>query len=406
MRIPTWLLTLVVVALVAPLASAAPAPRVTVYYNAGCADCGPYLLGDLLPALRAIGLSNIVLNDVGKDPSLAREWTSANARWSVPQRFAAHLAVFVGDSLTIQDHVPGRIVQQALAALLRPPRTLLWVSNMHGTAHEYVVWDFAHDPATLPLDASPAAYLAAGAGSVPPAFVAAPPPPPLSERFGLVLPVILAGALTDGTNPCALAVLLFLVAFLFAVRTEARRMRQLAFLYIVTVGVVYFLLGAGLLRFAQALTQGHLIVRIGAWVAILGGLLGVVGAVWPRYRLKVGMTQGMWERVQARLRTATVPGTVVAGFLMGLCTIPCSGYVYVGIVGLLSARTTYWTGLGYLGLYNLAYVAPLVAVAALITNRATARWAAGIERAHNRTMRLATNGLAALIGAAILLWFS
>jgi cytochrome c-type biogenesis protein len=54
---------------------------------------------------------------------------------------------------------------------------------------------------------------------------------------------------------------------------------------------------------------------------------------------------------------------------VGICTVPCSGAIYVGIVAVLSASGGGGTGLALLALYNLAYVVPLVVLLALVSNR-------------------------------------
>lgn len=48
------------------------------------------------------------------------------------------------------------------------------------------------------------------------------------------------------------------------------------------------------------------------------------------------------------------------GALVGLCTVPWRGAVYLGVVALLGTSGSVAAGLGGLLLYNLAYIAPLV----------------------------------------------
>jgi cytochrome c biogenesis protein CcdA len=59
----------------------------------------------------------------------------------------------------------------------------------------------------------------------------------------------------------------------------------------------------------------------------------------------------------------------VDGFLVGLCTFPCSGGIYIAIIGLLASQTTYLRGVSYLGLYNLAFIAPLLIILAGVGNQ-------------------------------------
>ena len=73
--------------------------------------------------------------------------------------------------------------------------------------------------------------------------------------------------------------------------------------------------------------------------------------------------------IQDWLKRATYPASAVGGFLVGLCTFPCSGGIYLAIIGLLAAKATYLQGLGYLGLHNLAFVLPLFIILASVGSR-------------------------------------
>ncbi|MDL5503658.1 MAG: cytochrome c biogenesis protein CcdA, partial [Candidatus Methanoperedens sp.] len=69
------------------------------------------------------------------------------------------------------------------------------------------------------------------------------------------------------------------------------------------------------------------------------------------------------------IRRTTVPGVFGAGVLVGLCTVPCSGGIYLAVIGLLSLQSTLAQGILYLLLYNLMLIVPLVAVLLASTNR-------------------------------------
>ena len=77
-------------------------------------------------------------------------------------------------------------------------------------------------------------------------------------------------------------------------------------------------------------------------------------------------------------RTSSPLALLGGGVLIGLCTVPCSGAVYLAIVALLGASGTVAAGLGGLVLYNLAYITPLVALLVLASRpgliRTVNRW--------------------------------
>jgi len=94
-----------------------------------------------------------------------------------------------------------------------------------------------------------------------------------------------------------------------------------------------------------------------------------------------------WEGIRKWMFKGTQPAAAVSGFLVGLCTFPCSGGIYVAVLGLVAANTTYWEGLGYLYVYNLAFVVPLVIILGVVSNKQLARAATKWERGHTALIR-------------------
>ncbi|MBI2048387.1 MAG: hypothetical protein HYT30_00450, partial [Parcubacteria group bacterium] len=57
------------------------------------------------------------------------------------------------------------------------------------------------------------------------------------------------------------------------------------------------------------------------------------------------------------------------GALVGVCEFPCTGGPYLLVLGLLHDQNTYLSGLGYLALYNLIFILPLVIILLLGSNQ-------------------------------------
>ena len=77
-------------------------------------------------------------------------------------------------------------------------------------------------------------------------------------------------------------------------------------------------------------------------------------------------THGWMHRAMER---GGLGGMLLAGVLVGICTVPCSGAIYLDIVAVLHASGGGTTGLALLALYNLAYIVPLVVLLAAVSNR-------------------------------------
>jgi len=216
---------------------------------------------------------------------------------------------------------------------------------------------------------------------------------------------IVVSGLLDGVNPCAFSVLLSLLALLLAGVAFGRarpRLWRVGGAYVAGMFASYLLLGLGLLSAVSFLTRTHLPVRLMGVIVVTLGLWMIKDAVLPGWGWTLGMPARFHETVRRSLARTTPAGLLFAGGLVGLCTIPCSGAIYLGVLGLL-ARESWRTRVAYLVLYNVAFIAPLVALLALVANRHTLNrighwylprraWAAG-----------ALGTVAVVLGFAILL---
>jgi len=399
--VATLFLLLLFLALAAPVGVRAqdPAP-VVVYYNQACADCLQYIEETVVPLLREAGYLGPVYKDYINEPANRAELLARSDELGVPQDLQSHLAVFVGDRIILEGHVPEHVVADLLAA---PPdafeRIVVYQDKMRG-ATDYTAWAFRGEPRTYPIDTPIAAYLAdLEALSERPAS----PAPAREERA--LLPLVLTTGFLDGLNPCAFAVLLFFIAFLFTIRRTAASIWAMGLIYVAAIYLAYFLIGLGLMRAVLFAGNRHLMARIGSWLVIGLGLINVKDYFFPQLPIHLRIPTVAHGTIQDWLKRATYPAAAVGGFLVGLCTFPCSGGIYVAIVGLLAARATHWQGVGYLGLYNLMFVLPLLLVLAGVGNRRVMHRIRLVEQSSRRWVRLAT-GLGMIgIGAVILIWF-
>jgi cytochrome c biogenesis protein CcdA len=94
----------------------------------------------------------------------------------------------------------------------------------------------------------------------------------------------------------------------------------------------------------------------------------------------------------------------VAGVLVGLCTLPCSGGIYVATLGLVATEGISPTSLAYLALYNGANIVPLVVVLLLVGNRATSLKLTQWEHGSSRQIHIAFAAAEIALGMAMLIW--
>lgn len=226
----------------------------------------------------------------------------------------------------------------------------------------------------------------------------------------ITLPTVIGAAVLDGINPCAFTVLLlFITAMLAAAQTgpvqpSALRLRivGLGAIFIGAIFLTYLALGVGVLQSVKLLTNQHLPARLGALVAVLLGLWMLKDFFLPDLGWRLHGPSWMGMAVRRVAQRATVPALIGGGVLIGLCTVPCSGAVYLGVLSLLALQPSALVGYGYLVLYNLVFVLPLVVILAAATARPTLRHLAHWNLHHQEWVRLALGGGVVVMGLAIL----
>jgi len=381
---------------------ASASDTVTVYYNRACADCLQYIEETVVPLLRDAGYTGLVYKDYINEPDNRAELLARSDALGMPPDLQSHLTVFVGDRLILQGHIPEGVVADLLAAPTDAfERMLVYQDKMSG-ATDYVAWAFRGEPQTYPIDAPISEYLAyleEHGEHLSPAM-----PVGVEEERSL-LPLVLTTGFLDGLNPCAFAVLLFFIAFLFTIRRTSASIWAMGLTYVAAIYLAYFLIGLGLMQAVLFAGSHHLMAKIGSWLVIGLGLINLKDYFFPQLPIHLRIPTIAHGTIQDWLKRATFPAAAVGGFLVGLCTFPCSGGIYVAIVGLLAAKTTYLQGVGYLGIYNLAFVLPLLIILAGVGNRRVMHRIRLVEQSSRRWVRLATGLGMVAVGIVILIWF-
>ncbi|MBW6462502.1 MAG: cytochrome c biogenesis CcdA family protein [DPANN group archaeon] len=220
------------------------------------------------------------------------------------------------------------------------------------------------------------------------------------EKLKLTWPLILTSGLIDGINPCAFAVLIFLVAALLAVGNR-KKMLKIGMVYIITVYITYFIAGFGLLSIIQYAGITRIIFTIAATIAILFGLINIKDYFWYGKGITLKIPENKKTIISKYSKKATIPSAIVLGFLVSMFELPCTGGVYFVIIGLLSSNMTQIAAIPYLLVYNLAFIAPLIAILALIYTGADPKTIDKWRLDERRWMKLAIGLL--MIGLGILM---
>lgn len=206
-----------------------------------------------------------------------------------------------------------------------------------------------------------------------------------ATRLGLPL-FTLALGLLDGFNPCAMWVLLFLLALLVRLQ-DRKRMTLVAGTFVVASGAVYYAFMAAWLNFFLAFGMSD------ALRLTLTGVAFVIGAVnvkdffaaerGPSLSIPARARPGLYARMRSVVHADAVPASlaavaalaVVVNFVEFLCT---AGFPAIYTAVLAQHELGPLAYYAYLGLYILGYIADdalmvAVAVIALGSRKLSAR---------------------------------
>jgi cytochrome c-type biogenesis protein len=226
----------------------------------------------------------------------------------------------------------------------------------------------------------------------------------------ITLPTVIVAAAVDGINPCAFTVLLLFITAMLATMQSGNqsingvraRMLSLGGIYIAAVFLTYLALGVGLLKTINIFTQQHLPARLGALAAILFGLWMLKDFFLPDLGWRLQAPSQVGDTAREMAKKATIPALITGGFLIGLCTVPCSGAVYLGVLSLLALQPSALLGYSYLVLYNLIFILPLIVILIAASARPTLNRLAHWNLHHKDWVRLALGGGVVAMGLLIL----
>ena len=102
------------------------------------------------------------------------------------------------------------------------------------------------------------------------------------------------------------------------------------------------------------------------------------------------------------MNKASLPAVFLLGALVGLCEFPCTGGPYLMILGLLHDRGSYLPGVGYLLLYNLIFILPLVIILLIASNKILIGKVQNWKKNQTRNMRLWGGAIMIILGLVIL----
>ncbi len=184
----------------------------------------------------------------------------------------------------------------------------------------------------------------------------------VSNKGAWLMPLVLVAALLDSVHPCSFSILLITVAFLFGMQLTRKKILQIGGTYIAGIFTAYLTIGLGILGTINFFNVPHFMGKLGAVLLIGFGVLNILNEFFPKFPIRLKLPSVAHTKMGALMEKASIPAAFALGLLVGVCQFPCMGGPYLMVIGLLHDHTTYFTGLGYLTLYNLILILPLAGV--------------------------------------------
>lgn len=225
----------------------------------------------------------------------------------------------------------------------------------------------------------------------------------ISRQGQWFFPLLVISAVVDSINPCAFSILIVSLIFLFSLGSSSSKVLRLGLIYILGIFVAYFLIGLGILQALHIFDIPHFMSKLGALMLVLFGTLSILEVLWPSFPIKLGVPKSAHTSMNQLLDKATMPAMFLLGGLVGLCEFPCTGGPYLMVIGLLHDAKTYWQGAGYLIIYNIIFISPLVLILFAASNKGLIEKVKSWQQTNRRSMKLWA-GIAMILLAILIIY--
>jgi len=255
----------------------------------------------------------------------------------------------------------------------------------------------------------------------------------LVSRFQRFTPELIMGVgFIDGINPCAFTVIIFFMSFMALQGFKRRELVGIGLSFIFAVFITYLLIGAGVFGFFYRLNRFWVLIKI---INYTIGSFSVIFGIFAAYDyfkfIRTGRTEGMvlqlpkgikeqihkvirlFGRVDNKSRGIDpvrkfsykmIISAFVTGFLVSLLESVCTGQAYLPTISfILKTAPLKLQAMGYLVLYNVMFVVPLLIIYIFAIFGVTSERFAKILKKYLSTIKFLTAALFFAFGI-FLIW--
>lgn len=217
------------------------------------------------------------------------------------------------------------------------------------------------------------------------------------------LSTVIATAVVDSINPCAIGVLILLVSTLVMARRK-NDLLKIGLIYIGAVFLTYFAFGLGLIAFLSSIPQvvaEYISIAVGI-VVVGAGIVEIKDYFWYGKGINLAINPKYAAKIKEKMMKLSVGTVVFLGIFVAAVELPCTGGPYLAITLLLSQQFNF-TAFLMLVLYNLIFILPLVIILLMVMFGAKLQEIQNWKQSNKAYMRLATGGLLIILGWLLIL---
>ena len=221
-----------------------------------------------------------------------------------------------------------------------------------------------------------------------------------------ILPLILFTGLADGINPCAFAVLLFIMAFLIEISSSKKRLIKITIAYISALFTVNILLG--IIYFYTSIKFGNpeLIRNIAIVLALIAGGINIKDYFHYGEGITLKIPESSKKYIQKLTKKATVPSAIILGSLVALLEAPCSIPIYLTVLEVLKGHgQNILQIMPYIVTYNLMFILPLILISGAIYYGGEAKVIEKWRNSHKKSMKLMIGIILIILALAMFLGY-
>lgn len=173
---------------------------------------------------------------------------------------------------------------------------------------------------------------------------------------------LVAAAVVDSINPCTIAIMVMLLSMIL-ISDGRRKMLLSGLVFIGVIFICYLSMGFGIMKVVDnpALTNIFYTLTTLALLVIAALEIRAYFEYAPGF-LAIEMPNFLRPHAKTVIEKATsLPGVAVAALFCSLFLLPCSSGPYLAVLAILAKSATAQV-LGYLVLYNIIFVLPMVII--------------------------------------------